>query len=557
MFSGSRNRRRSRVVDELAGERGGEDRTAIRWGQLESHPLIKLLFARYGEVQKDTGEAIEELQQGASDTLDAVTAAQADATAAGQAANQALLDAAAAKADWDTFKAEYQAVTVEVDGSGYIAGWRATAWADLDGSGGGVLELLGDVIVPGTLAANRLVIGTQGNLFANTDFLAPLAPNWFTLFANGGAGAATFLSIRPAGSSWAWSSFPVLQAFQNNGSTTGDYRFTCLPVRDIAGNTAVGYAVSPGERVSFSARVSAHRCTCRIWIEWFDGNGAFVATTANSADPGYVAASNTANTIFPTGGVSNNPDTWHGLFIIAQAPAGAAYARPVFYKGPSGSGDANSLMLLARPMFCRTHSDATSPTPYSPEGTTLIDGDRILTGSITADKAQFNSLAALGLTVGNADIVGSIQSDNFSAGSQGWRITKSGLAEFNVVFVRTELIAPGAVSTLRTASGSAPSVVWTAPADGRALFVCSYELSDAKFSGSTALSMIVNGTLVRTDSVRNEGSVDDPDTVEKIGVFIHSEEVSEGDFITVTTQRTLGGSGSSVSCTLYAVEFKR
>jgi hypothetical protein len=488
-----RDKRRARSTDELVGERGAEGRQAVRWEELEAHPFIQRLWQEV-QVAKTTGGSadltaveadIAALESDVATAQADITAAQADATAAGSDATQALSDAAAAQsvadagaADWVTLKAEYQAVTVEVDGSGYISGWRATSWADLDGTGGSVLELLGDVIVPGTLATNKLAVGIQGNSFINSDFMAPLAPNWVTNSTSGGAGSATTLSINPAGDPYAWNSFPTISAYQNDGSTTGYYKFACYPLEDIAGTLAPGWAVTPGERVSFSARVSAHRCEGSLEIHWFTGTGIFISVTDTAADPEWVAGNGETTSAGPTGS-DTNPDLWDQLWILADAPSNAGYYLPVFRKGPSGSGDANSEMFAARPMHCRTHANASSWTPYSPEGTTLIDGDRIITGSITADKITVASLSALGITVGSADIdnaaigsaqlAGTIQSDNFVAGTSGWRIKKDGTAEFQQVTIRaiqTADIAAAAITEIErdtfsflTVAGSVSSPV--------------------------------------------------------------------------------------------------
>jgi hypothetical protein len=400
------------------------------------------------------------------------TAASADAAIA---AAISTYDAGAANVtsiqqaitETDGFATAFAGLTATVDGSGDISGFKATTWADPDGSGGGVLELLGDVIVPGTLAANKLTVGLQANSFINSDFTAPLTPHWVTKEANGGAGAATTLTINAAGQSYAWNSFPTLSAYQNDGSTTGYYDFCCKPVVDISATLAPGWAVTAGERVSFSARVSAHRCTGSIYIEWYDGTGTLLGTTDDAGDPGYVGGNLSTASAGPVGS-DTNPDLWDELWILADAPAGAGYYLPVFRAGPSGSGDADSEMFVARPMHCRVHGNASTPTPYSPEGTTLIDGDRILTGSVTADKITVASLSALGLTVGAADIEdasigsakleGTIQSDNYVAGVSGWVIYKNGDAEFNSLFVRTDQLEANAVTALESASDATTTI---------------------------------------------------------------------------------------------------
>lgn len=522
-----RQRRRARATDELVGERGEDGKQAVRWSDLANHPVIRLLFGKVDEAAQSGGadttqiEAdIDQLETSVSGLQTDVSAAQTDATNAGSTANQALSDAAAAQSDatqalsdaaavatnlssnyytiaqtdsaiagsittydagaagvasitavieeTDGFATAFSGLTATVDGSDNISGFKATTWADPDGSGGGVLELLGDVIVPGTLAANKLTVGLNANDFINPDFMAPLAPNWVTHGTSGGTGAATTLAINPAGDPYAWSSFPTLSAYQNDGSTDGFYKFACRPVQDIGGTLAPGWAVTPGERVSFSARVSAHRCTGSIEIVFMDGAGNSLGTWNDMTDAGMVSAFFATSSAGPVGSDAN-PDLWDLLFMVVDAPANAAYYLPVFRKGPSGSGDANSEMFVARPMHCRVHGNATTPTPYSPPGSTLIDGSAILTGSVTADKITVASLDALSANLGtievgsaniadaaitNAKIGNIIESSNYVAGNSGWRINKNGDAEFNSLVVREDNIEDGAVTQKETVTSN-------------------------------------------------------------------------------------------------------
>ena len=92
-----------------------------------------------------------------------IKALDVNATPLRQAAYQLDVDAggtsavvnehASAVADLDGFASAYAGVTVQTNG-GRIAGFRATSFVNPDGSGNGVLELLGDVVAPGTLSTN-------------------------------------------------------------------------------------------------------------------------------------------------------------------------------------------------------------------------------------------------------------------------------------------------------------------------------------------------------------------------------------------------------------------
>lgn len=118
-------------------------------------------------------------------------------------------------------------------------------------------------------------------------------------------------------------------------------------------------------------------------------------------------------------------------------------------------------MFIAEPMLAETHPDATEPTIYSPPDSTFVDGGRMFTGSIDADKITVANLSALGLVVTNADIVDDISSSNYSAGVSGWIINQDGSAEFNGPVISRQLeiasgsfswngsLAPGASQTFR------------------------------------------------------------------------------------------------------------
>jgi len=357
------------------------------------------------------------------------------------------------------FAAAFAGVMAETS-AGQVSGFRATSWSDPDGQGGSVLELLGDVIAEGTLSANRLTVGLQQNGFINPEFTSPLLPAWDEEAAVGGAGAATVLRINAAGNNYAWPSFPTLDIYQSNGSTSGAFTAACRPPTAANGTLAPGWAVTPGERVSFSCHVAQLRCVGAIAIDWYGGSGNFITRTGKG---------NGGAGVFDTwrvGGSTTNPALWDRLWMLANAPSQAAYYRPIFIKGPTTSGNANSSLFIAWPMHARVHDAATSPSPYSPPGSTYIHGGTILTGSVTADRLIVDNLQALGLTVGTADIedaaitaakignatitsakiADTIQSTNFVAGSAGWRIQKSGVIEGTGIQILGANIAEGAVT---------------------------------------------------------------------------------------------------------------
>jgi hypothetical protein len=84
-----------------------------------------------------------------------------------------------------------------------------------------------------------------------------------------------------------------------------------------------------------------------------------------------------------------------------------------------------------------------------------IIGSKIAAGAVTADKISVNELSAISADLGtisvdeahiedaaitSAKIASSIQSNNYSAGSAGWKIQKDGSAEFNGVVISRQLL---------------------------------------------------------------------------------------------------------------------
>jgi len=390
---------------------------------------------------------------------------QLDVQADGTSARVTTINTAVA--DLDGFAAAFVGITAETSG-GHISGFRATSYSNPDGTGGGVLELLGDVIVPGTLATNALTVGLQQNQLPNSDFRGPLE-NFVFYATSGAAGTDTVIALRAAGGSYAWPDAPTFLLSQPTGSNVGWYKIAIRPVIDAAGTLGAGFAVTPGEKVSFSARVSAHDCEASLELKWYDTAGDLITG-------GFLAGVGTLTTSIPgPAGSSTNPRLWPLLWGLGVAPATAAYARPIVRKDATASAAANSQAYVAEPMLAVTHADATSPTPYSPPATTFIHGNMIRTGTITADQITVTSLAALNITIGAADIAdasissakienaaitsaklaGTIQSDNYVTGVQGWQITKAGAIEADSLVVRSAMLEAGAASATSEANAAA------------------------------------------------------------------------------------------------------
>jgi predicted phage tail protein len=287
------------------------------------------------------------------------------------------------KADVDGFASAFTGVTAQVTG-GAVSGFKATSWADPDGSGGATLELLGDVIAQGTLSTNRLTVGLQNNMIQDSRFMNGLA-NWNS-WGSGGAGSNSSLSVREPGETWAGLIDNTLAVFQPGTETDGFRQVQYAPVIDDIGTQAIGIPVTEGKRYSWSARVSAHRCSCQIVMSYYDESNVWVGSANGTYNVG-------------DAGSNNDPHSWVLLHVTGTVPVGASYAKLSLKKYGTSSGG-NSWMFIAEPMFAETHTDATEPTPYSPPDSSYFDGGRLFINSVTADKMNVTELSAITATLG-------------------------------------------------------------------------------------------------------------------------------------------------------------
>ena len=288
-----------------------------------------------------------------------------------------------AHSDSDGFSNAFIGLTAVAEGSNakpQIAGIRAAAYVNPDGSGDANLELLGDVIVPGSLSAEKLTVGLGRNLLSNTDFSDGDAGWQYN--SSGTFGDQTNSAIRPPGQVGSGTFFPVLEIHQNGTATGGAVDVRYRP-EIIEGTLSVGVPIKPLQWLEASAKIATRNCTANLEIDWFNQMGEFRGRTAF----GQIANDT---------GVSGNPSAWPVAGGRAQAPDDAAYATWVVFKQatihPNERNESNSTVLIHEPQMAFTHADAVGLSSFSPGGTTLISGDKLATGSITAEKIVANAI---------------------------------------------------------------------------------------------------------------------------------------------------------------------
>ncbi len=301
-----------------------------------------------------------------------------------------ITDHAAAVAEVDGFSAAYAGVTVETSG-GKVAGFKATSWADPDGSSGGVLELLGDVIAEGTLATNRLTIGLGKNLLDNPDLAQGATA--IAQSSSGAVGSGATMSLRGDGLySDAFNRTIWLRTFAAatlDGWNGAEFR----PPEENSGTLAPGYLAVEDKFYEFSAQLAVRQVRVAIRLYWLDGSGNAISSI-DLVDKNW-------GTTFE--GTASAIGAWVRYGGIAQAPANTRYVRPeIRIIGTDASSGSRDVHIL-RPMLAEAESLTARLSPYSPGGTSLIEGNRLVTGSITAQSGVIDELAVgrLNLAVGS------------------------------------------------------------------------------------------------------------------------------------------------------------
>ncbi|WP_417741511.1 host specificity factor TipJ family phage tail protein [Salipiger sp.] len=332
--------------------------------------------------------------------------------------------------------------TATSNGNTEVSEIRLTSYADPDGSGGSAVQLRGDdIIADGTLTTRKLAVGLGGNLLSNDQFWAGTRC-WDRLYRNGNAGADTYLAVRSPGSTYAGTTYPTLMFWQNSGDTSGYADLMWDPI--VAENGAKGHGTpaQKDEWFEFSFQHSIHRCEVELRLQFLDADGNTIGYSSSVTCPGGSFS-------------NNNPNEWPRTPVRGKAPAGTAFVRPHIRKRAteSGASSPSSYLFFHKPMLSEVHAGAKELVPYSPGGATYIDGgtlinDSILSrhvaaGTMQADRMNTDSFAAMGLAL----FGGNLRSVPFTAGSQGWRITNGGSAEFNDAVIRRQVeVAAGTLN---------------------------------------------------------------------------------------------------------------
>lgn len=334
--------------------------TSMSWQDNTANKRVDLLDVSFGALDATVTDMLAVDIASLPGTAFATMLTELGVSAAGVPATVTAQGVAISGLD-DKASASY---ILRAKAGGSATDFELVAWDDADG-GGTVARLnADDIILEGTVSADKLVSGTGENLIPNSDFDDGLGNLVFEQI--GLAGGETTLTLRDISLSYTDRISPSLMLFQNGTETTGsaDAEFGRLDVNSAFARIPV----EAGQWYDFSAHVALLRCQMRVRIAWYDKDGVYISDS-------------TSGFFDEQGSTENEPDTWPRNWVLAQAPATAKFATPFLRKFATLVGS-NSYLFATKPMFAKTHADATAPTRYQANGQTIIDGGNIITDNL-------------------------------------------------------------------------------------------------------------------------------------------------------------------------------
>jgi len=182
--------------------------------------------------------------------------------------------------------------------------------------------------------------GSNSNLLSNTTFNGGTRL-WFKWQGNS---TWTDVQVNLAGDNWHPPGINNI-GIHCPGSTLADYTQAGQINSDMV-------PVLPGHRYIASCYIANHRCRSRLYIFWYQANGAYM----HSASSGVLLRKDGGSDL----------DNWHHAVAAGIAPANAAGAKVVvrFH----GDGGENPYGWILRPMLEQARENQTEPSPWNSGG---------------------------------------------------------------------------------------------------------------------------------------------------------------------------------------------
>jgi hypothetical protein len=156
--------------------------------------------------------------------------------------------------------------------------------------------------------------------------------------------------------------------------------------------------VIAGARYEISGYLATDGCEARVVVKFYDSSNTYISEGVGNV---------------VSGGGGNTLAAFERSYAFVTAPANAATAK-VAVRGVYDGVETDPSVYFLRLQFGEALAGATQPSSWAAAGgggMTIIDGDKITTGSITADKLSVANLSAISANMGNLTS-GTITLDN-------------------------------------------------------------------------------------------------------------------------------------------------
>lgn len=335
--------------------------TSISWQDNTANKRVDQLSVSFNDLDATVTDILAVDINGVSGTAFATMLTELGVNAAGVPATVTAQAVAISDLEGNA-SASY---VFRAEAGGGAADFELVAWGDSTGGGSAIRVSADNILLEGTVGVDKLVSGTGENLIRNSDLSEGL--DHLEYEGIGNVGGETTLTARDTSLSYTDGITPTFMLFQTGAETAGsaNLRFGEFDLDD----NFQPRAVEAGQWYDFSANIALLRAQVRVRIAWYDKDKVFISDS-------------TGPFIDPVAVTDSDPDSWPREAIIAQAPATAKYAVPYLRKFGTTSG-VNSYLFAWKPMWSKTHADATVATPYKANGQTIIDGGNIRTTNLT------------------------------------------------------------------------------------------------------------------------------------------------------------------------------
>ncbi|MRI54062.1 hypothetical protein D8770_08865 [Methylobacterium sp. DB1607] len=325
-------------------------------------------------------------------------------------------------------------------------------------------SVISDKIAAGAITGRHLSIASANSAY-NADFSQGFR-GWTIASANPGGTGLTGVLETSLNTMYAPVGLIAIGARTSGAPTATSGYFEITSQALLPDGSGTDYTVMAGSRVEISFYTSAHRCTSRLVLGWYNAAGTFLSENyaGNAVVNAGLSATNTLAEWNSSGRVT----------AIVQVPANAAKMRVRVRAQDfiTGTGIAAYIFIAGLMIAPATSATQTAASPYVPPSVTTIDGGNIIARTITAADIATGTLTAneiAGSTITGAKIAGrTIAAGNLVSGT----ITANEIATRTITadrIVSRSLTANEIVSGTITANEIAGNTITAAKIQGGAI----------------------------------------------------------------------------------------